>query len=457
MSGAPIQRTPGPAWLPAAMAWLLVVTMVCPEDFKYQAMDSMPTSGSLTSRLIWLSLLGGSAVIAFWQMPRLKAVLRHSNPWLWGFFFLALASTVWSDDPGTTLRRMLRFGAFLGVGLSMVLPGWWPQRFQEVLRPVLALLLAGSVLFCLTSPDLAIEQLDQAELTGAWKGLAMQKNGLGSLSAIGVILWLHALRTRSGKAIVNWLCLGIAALCLVKSRSSTSLFAAVFASVAMFMMQQTSPALRRYMPYFVGSFAALLLLYSVAVMNVVPGLSFILKPVTMLSGKDLSFTGRTAIWDILRSHMTYHPWLGSGYGAYWRGVIPGTPSFEMMARLYFYPTEGHNGYLDVLNDLGWAGGVALVGFLVTHLRQCLRLLKSDRAQGSLFLALLFHQMIANLSESRWFNVLSVEFVFQVMATICVARALQDAQERSAPGALLAAPANRRREATRPGARGVGVQ
>ena len=457
MNGRSLQRTPGPAWLPSAMAWLLVVTMVCPEDFNYQAGDAMPTSGSITSRLIWLSLLGASAVIAFWQMPRLKSVLRQSNPWLWGFFFLALASTVWSDDPGTTLRRMLRFGAFIGVGLAVVLPGWWQGRFQEVLRPVLALLLAGSVLFCLTSPSLAIEQLDQAELTGAWKGLAMQKNGLGSLAAIGVILWLHALRTRSGKMIVNLLCLAIATLCLVKSRSSTSLFAAVFASLAMFMMQQTSPALRRYMPYFVGTFAVVLLVYSVAVMNVVPGLSFILKPVMMLSGKDLSFTGRTAIWDILRHHMTYHPWLGSGYGAYWRGIIPGTPSFEMVARLYFYPTEGHNGYLDVLNDLGWAGGIVLVGFLITHLRQCLRLLKTDRAQGALFLALLFHQMIANLSESRWFNVLSVEFAIQVMATICVARALQDAQDRALHAAAPMAPSGRLRTATAPGRRGIGVQ
>jgi O-antigen ligase len=457
MNAQATHRTPGPAWLPAAMAWLLVVTMVCPEDFNYQSGDTMPTSGSITSRLIWLSLLGASVVIAFWQMPRVKAVLRRTNPWLWGFFFLALASTAWSDDPATTLRRMLRFAAFLGVALAMVLPGWGPRRFQEVLRPVLAVLLAGSVLFALSSPTLAIEQLDQAELAGAWKGLAMQKNGLGSLAALGVILWLHALRTRSGKPLLNFLGLGLAVLCLVKSRSSTSLFAAAFASAAMFMMQQTSPALRRYMPYLVGSFTGLLLLYSIAVMNVVPHLAFILKPVTMLSGKDLSFSGRTAIWDILRNHMAYHPWLGSGYGAYWRGILPGTPSFEMVARLYFYPTEGHNGYLDVLNDLGWAGGVVLVGFLVTHLRQCLQLLKVDRAQGSLFLALLFQQMIANLSESRWFNVLSVEFVFQVMAALCVARALQEAQERPAYARPPAAAPGRRRAATAPGRRGIGVQ
>lgn len=429
MSPAAIHRSAGPAWLATAMGWLLVVTMVCPEDFNYQAAEAMPTSGSITSRLIWLSLLGASAAFAFAQLPRLKPVLRQVNPWFWGLFFLALASAAWSDDPGTTLRRMLRFTAFVGVAIVLVLPGWWPRRFQEVLRPVLGLLLAGSVLFVLARPDLAIEHLDQAELTGAWKGMAMQKNGLGSLSAIGVILWVHALRTRTGKAWVNWLFLGVAGLCLVKSRSSTSLFAAVFASLAMLMLQQTSPALRRYMPYLVGAFTGLLLLYSVAVLNVVPGLSFILKPVTMLSGKDMSFTGRTAIWDILRNHMAYTPWLGSGYGAYWRGILPGSASFEMVARLYFYPTEGHNGYLDLLNDLGRVGGLMLGGYLYVHVRQCLRLLQADRAQGSLFLALFFHQMIANLSESRWFNVLSVEFVFQVMATLAVARALVEVRAR----------------------------
>ena len=60
--------------------------------------------------------------------------------------------------------------------------------FQSILRPVYTVVLAGSILFVLAEPRLAIEQGTQFELLGAWRGLTTQKNGLGSLAAIGLIL-----------------------------------------------------------------------------------------------------------------------------------------------------------------------------------------------------------------------------------------------------------------------------
>jgi O-antigen ligase len=398
--------------------------MVTPEGFEYANTD-MKTAGSAASRITWLVLLALGAVLVIWQLPKAKVIIRNANPFLWLFFGLALASTLWSDDSGVTLRRMLRFAAIVGVGLSLALVKWQPRRFQETLKPMMAAFLVGSVVFCLTSPQLAIEQLQLVELAGAWKGLATQKNGLGSLAGLGAVLWMHAMLTRQGNLGTNVGYFLVAGLCLVMSRSSTSLFATIFAILGMMLMLNRSAGVRRAMPYLVGLLTAVLLLYSVAVMNVVPGLEFVLKPITMATGKDLTFSGRTAIWDILREHMSYRPWLGGGYGAYWLGVIPGTASYEMLLKLEFYPTEGHNGYLDVLNDLGWVGGLALMGYLVVHLRQCLVLLRMQRTQGALYLALFFQQLVANLSESRWFNVFSVEFAFQVLITLALARALAD--------------------------------
>jgi O-antigen ligase len=414
----------GTPWLAVFCAWTLVIMMVTPEGFEY-ASTGMKTSGSAASRLTWLALLGVGAVLAIWQLPRARAIIRNANPFLWLFFGLALASALWSDDSGVTLRRMLRFAAIIGVGLSLTLVKWQPRRLQDTLKPMMAAFLVGSVIFCLTSPQLAIEQLQLVELAGAWKGLATQKNGLGSLAGLGAVLWMHAMLTRQGNFGTNIGCFLVAGLCLVMSRSSTSLFATIFAILGMMLMLNRAAGVRRAMPYLVGLLTAVLLLYSVAVMNVVPGLDFVLKPITLATGKDLTFSGRTAIWDILRAHMAYRPWFGGGYGAYWLGVIPGTASYEMLLKLEFYPTEGHNGYLDVLNDLGWAGGAVLIGYLVVHLRQCLTLLRLQRTQGALYLALFFQQLVANLSESRWFNVFSVEFAFQVLITLALARALAD--------------------------------
>jgi O-antigen ligase len=67
----------------------------------------------------------------------------------------------------------------------------------------------------------------------------------------------------------------------------------------------------------------------------------------------------------------------------------------------FYPTQSHNGYLEIVNDLGFVGLICLLGYLVFWVYQSLQLMKFDRGQAMLFLALFFQQAITNLSESTW--------------------------------------------------------
>jgi hypothetical protein len=46
----------------------------------------------------------------------------------------------------------------------------------------------------------------------------------------------------------------------------------------------------------------------------------------------------------------------------------------------------------------------------------------------LYLAVLFDQLIANLTESRWFNVLTCEFTIMTIATVALGRTLLDLQK-----------------------------
>jgi O-antigen ligase len=325
--------------------------------------------------------------------------------------------------------------------VALALVAWNSTRFQSVVRPILTIMLIGSLLFGIAYPKLAIDQSTSAELLNAWHGLATQKNGLGSLAGMGVLLWLHALLSKESQWWRVLIGGGAAVTCLILSRSSTSLMAAIFASLLLLMLMRSPTTLRRYMPYLIAAFVGTLLLYSLAVLNIVPGLSFVLKPITLLTGKDLTFSGRTAIWAIINEHIADSPLLGTGYGAYWIGSVVSSPSYEMIRRLYFYPTEGHNGYLDVINDLGAVGGIILLGYLLTYLRQGLRLYATVRVQGALYLGLLFQQLVANLSESRWFNVLSIEFVIVSLATFAMGRLLLQQQiERRHAAAAAAATA-----------------
>lgn len=428
MNRSALQTPQRPSLVAAFAIWVIIVIMVVPDGFTYgPTANGMPTEGTDLSRFTWLALLAFGVVVPLSRSGLALKLLKQVNPYLLVFVLLAAASLLWSIDPGVTLRRLLRVTTTVLVAVAFGLMTWRTTRFQSVIRPILTLLLVGSIAFVIYAPTLAIDQSDAAALLGAWHGLATQKNGLGSLAAIALILWFHAGLSNEKPWWMAGLGIAVSLICLVKSRSSTSIMNAAFACMLMFMLLRPPVSLRRYLPYLVVLFVVALLLYSLAVLNLVPGSSVLLSPITALSGKDQTFSGRSAIWAIVNEHIAQRPFMGSGYGAYWV-QLPGSPSMEMVRRLFFYPTEGHNGYLDVINDLGIVGALCLLGYLITYVRQGLKLMLLMRPQGVLYLAVLFDQLIANLTESRWFNVLTCEFTIMTIATVALGRTLLDLQK-----------------------------
>lgn len=415
------------SFLLAGMMWTLIVLMIVPDGFDYQSLTTTgaPTAGGVISRMLWLGLLALGAIIICWRAGLAWLLAHIVNPFFLLFVALAVASIAWSIDPSLSMRRLVRMCTIALACVAFVLMGWHARRYQAVIRPILTIMLLGSLCFGLAFPSLAIHQETSAELAGAWRGLANHKNGLGALSCITLIFWFHAWLTREVKLLPALAGGAIAATCLVLSRSSTSLAAAVFVVVFLVMLLRSGQGLRPYVPYLVAMLVATLLIYALAVLNLIPGQGTLMSPITALTGKDTWSSGRAEIWAVLSDHIRYHPFLGTGYGAYWTaGPVPGAESYAFMWRMNsFYPGTAHNGYLDIVNDLGFAGLVLLLAYIVTHVRQSLQLMGVDRHQGALYLALFFQQAIANLSETHWFSVRSVDFVIMTLATMALARGL----------------------------------
>lgn len=430
------QRDDRYSFLLTALVWTLVVLMIVPEGFDYAILSKSyaPAAGSKISRLLWLSLLSFSALFILWRAGLAWLLLRSLNLYFLIIVGLAIASVTWSIEPTLSVRRIVRMLTFVSVAIAFVLMAWHARRYQNVLRPILTIMLLGSIVFGLLFPDLAIHAETSAELLGAWHGLANHKNGLGALAGFALIFWFHAWLTREVKALPALTGLSIAGLCLVLSRSSTAMAATGFVLLFILLILRTPTGLRPYMPYFVAIFLIGLVLYALAILDLIPGQRLLLSPVTTLTGKDMTFTGRTGIWAILTEHIRSSPFFGSGYGAYWAGPIADSPSYEFIRRMgAFYPGSAHNGYLEILNDLGWAGLVALFAYMVTYVVQSLRLLSVDRNQAALYLALLVQQALTNLSETHWFSVLSVDFVIMALATTALARNLLEYRLRYAFG------------------------
>jgi O-antigen ligase len=379
-------------------------------------------------RLVWLSVLAFGAGATLYRAGSALKLLRALNPFLLLFAALATVSVLWSIDPSVTMRRVLRVFTFLLAAMALALLDNRPRSFQSVLRPILTLMLVGSIIFTLMYPELGTEQTDNVALLGAWRGLTFQKNALGSMAAITLLLWWHAWLAEEKPAWQAALGMIVSLTCILKSHSATSLMESAFALPFVFALLRSPRALQRYMPYLTVAFVCLLLTYSLAVLKLIPGSGILLSPLTTLMGKDLTFSNRTSIWAIIDERIAQHPLLGGGYGAYWVDE-PGSPSQEMRLRLFFYPTEGHNAYLDVINDLGVAGALCLFAYLLVYLRQSLRVLAVDRSQGALYLGLLFGQLIGNLFESHWFSTLTCEFFVMMIATVIMARQSLDVRTR----------------------------
>jgi O-antigen ligase len=426
-----------------AMMAVLIVLMIVPDGFDYGSLvtTGAPSSGGALSRALWLGVLAFAVLVVLWRARLAWLLVRSINPFLLIFVALAIASAAWSIDPSLTLRRLVRLATIVTASAAFVLMGWHARRFQNVVRPVLTAMLVGSIAFGIAFPLLAIHQQTAAELSGAWRGLANHKNGLGDLACLGLIFWLHAWLTREVRFAWALAGGGVAAACLLLSRSSTSEAALVVASAFLLIALRSPRALRGYLPQLVIVLVAALLVYALAILDLVPGLQALMIPIMTLTGKDITFTGRTVIWAILSDHIQLHPLLGTGYAAYWTAApVPGSDSYAFIWRMAsFYPGSAHNGYLDVLNDLGAAGLVCLLAYLVVQVRQCLHLLTIDRNQAILYLALFFQQAVTNLSETHWFSVLSVDFVLMTLATMALARGLLQRQLRAVFGEPVPVP------------------
>lgn len=408
------------------MIWVLTVLMIVPEGFDYGSLASAeaPRAGSMVSRLLWLALLGFSGLLVAWRAAfAWRFASSWLNPFLLFFVMLAIASIAWSIEPMVTSRRLIRMLTIVLASIAFVVVGWHSLRFQNVVRPILTFVLLGSIIFGLAAPHLAIHQEAEAVLAGAWHGLANHKNALGNLACIAMIFWFHALLSRQVRWPMALLGCGVALTCLLLASSATALVTTVFTLMFLVMLMQVPTVLRRYLPWLVALFVSGLLIYSLALLEVIPGLARLLGPIGVVTGKDMTFTGRTEIWEIMTAEIARHPLLGVGYGAYWTGPVLGTPVYEFVRLLNFYPASAHNGYLDILNDLGALGLLVLFGYLVSYIAQSLRLLAMDRAQAALYLALFLQQAITNLSESRWLSVQSVDFVLMTLATAALARSL----------------------------------
>jgi exopolysaccharide production protein ExoQ len=307
-----------------------------------------------------------------------------SIKWIILLSLLAMASAAWSQDPGFTLRRSVVLSASTAFGV------YFGSRYTvteqlRLLAWTCALIVVSSFSFGFFLPQYAIDHLLHP---GAWQGVFIHKNALARAVVFSALVFYFV---RPGAhARFRWL--GIAgSLCLLAlSRSVTGMvvFALVVASLPLYKLLRTR--LTVLVP--VGIVIALLLL------GMIPLVSEYRRELLQIVHRSPTLTGRTELWRAVLISIAKHPWWGYGFDSFWMGMRG--QSASVMLRVGWFPKHSHNGFLDLLLDLGVVGlGTFLAGYLSLWSR-ALRTIRAVAGPNPAWLcAYLSFMFIYNLSES----------------------------------------------------------
>lgn len=360
---------------------------------------------------------------------RRDALLKIRNSQvLWIFIGFAFLSVLWSDVPGWAFRRCINLTATCGFGLYLG-SRYSPRHLLRLLGWTLLVAAVCSIVVVAVMPD---RGLDSAATNHAWKGIFVQKNTLGRLMALGVVVFSflafenRAHRWRYGAAVL--LCTGM----IVGARSATSAMAVPI----LLILTGFFALCRRRSPWLVFPSALIGLTgFACAVMLVVDA-----HDLLSLLGRDATLSGRLEIWSAVLPKVMERPWLGYGYSSFWLG-LESKSSADVWSILGWHVPHSHNGFLDLAAELGVVGlGLFFIGFFVT-MKYGLRWARSQRTIIGLWpLAYLSFMFLFNLSESSLLKQDNIFWALYVATTVFVMN-----QARSAQSEVSKAPVRELRE------------
>jgi exopolysaccharide production protein ExoQ len=337
-------------------------------------------------RLIWLPVY---AIIISLIAARAERVMRAWPAWLalGGLIALAYASKYWSIDPAVTGRRVIAmamtgsFALYLGAAFA-------GPRLPRLLMQSALIMALGSLVMVFAFPTIGVHQADNA---GLWRGLWYEKNQMGIVMVAGATAAAACLAAGDGRWKAPALTLVLTTVLVLATQSKTSLLCLIIGLglvTALWTMRRGGPV-----------FTIVCVWLGIVVAGV--GIYvFLTEPASILAalGKDPSLTGRTHIWDSLMRRVGERPWTGYGYSAFWgKDSVPA--AFVRRETGWLVPSA-HNGWIDLLVQLGWPGAVAVGTLFVTSLTVTLiRLGSAGVREGYWAIAYLGVFLLLSLSES----------------------------------------------------------
>lgn len=363
-----------------------------PEPF----MPDFPAMISVALSIVSMIFVGQAFIILFYALwlPRIyyngRWTIRPTKAIIFpaAIAFYSLASTIWSVHPGMTVRAATQFSSVICCALII----------SRVVRP--ATVIKGITLGMCIALSFILITSGPINTGEALVGGLGSKNQVGANAQIGVycaLLCFFMLKNYWQKVVIALPALGLCGLCLLLSESATSnvsLLATIIIILVLYTLARFSKQLR-----VIAYIGTILLVAVIATASISNNLE---EAGLKATGKDITLTGRTFLWqEGIRTGMQ-NPILGYGLGAFW---VPGTPEAEKIwYKFHIFGKSGfhfHNLFINIFVELGIVGlTLWALMYLYTCVKSVSNLLKTNGSVESIFYAgIAFMYLIRSISES----------------------------------------------------------
>lgn len=287
---------------------------------------------------------------------RLSGLVKFSFPFLLLIGFMA-SSTMWSPARFEGLRSTFLIGSQLMLGVYIVISSLDSDDVVYKLAVAGLAVVVMNLLFALALPGLARETGGfGGAYSGALRGIFVTKNVFGTNISLALIFLFFGISV-ADRPIRIYFIGGflLATAMLVLSRAGAAL-ASTLAVLSLVLGSRLMNALS------LGKFeravvSILIVFFFLAGFTI--ALPF-LEEIVTLSGRDLTFTGRTQIWSLVYEYAARNAWFGYGISGFWYSH---PDSLELIYRLGFPIGQAHNGFLEVLLQFGLVG-VCIFAYLL---------------------------------------------------------------------------------------------
>lgn len=359
-------------------------------------------AGSLKKQAI----LGFFFLFAFIVLLKSRAHvfgLIRSNRLLLIFLTYALLSCLWSPVPFISFKRWVQFLGIVLVSFAAVGAGGGLAGIRSLLEKMTAFTIFLAVVL------IALHPAPPFIRNGIWWGHFGGPNRLGAAAVLGMAVWLPVLDSPAAlkRKLAAAALVFLAIVLVIGCSRATSILATVALFSTYIILSNRISVLFQFLLIAILLIGGSWYIYNFTQQTIVEFSAGVL-------GRSATLTGRTGLWAGMWNSIKDHFLLGVGYNGFWIGRQGLSVRY---VGDFNWANQAHNGYIDILNELGIVGLVFFLFILLQALRRAHQLFRNHITRDPLFFLIISMYAIVNLTETNFCRQTYLGWVMLLLALV----------------------------------------